>query len=102
MRFRGEAGLPDIFALNVEDHRNLGAPTEGLSISSDRLPVLCRAMLREEYWCRIEGDDFFIHFGYDFYMYLGASSPCEHSLDYARSLGLFPESLISPYHSIGG
>jgi hypothetical protein len=95
--FYSEAGQPDIFAIGVEDHKTRGAPPEGLLVSADRLPVLCRAMLREDYWLRIEGDDFFIHFGWDFYMYLGASTPCERSLDKARSLGLFPEPFVSPY-----
>jgi hypothetical protein len=95
--FYSEAGQPDIFAMGVEDHKARGAPPEGSLVSADRLPVLCRAMLREEYWLRIEGDDFFIHFGRDFYMYLGAPTPCERSLNKARSLGLFPEPFVSPY-----
>jgi hypothetical protein len=96
--FHREAGLPDIFAIGVEDHRLKGAPAEGTLISAELLPTLCRAMLRERYWCRIVGEDFFIHFGYDFYMYLGAATPCEQALGYARSRGLFPEPFISPYH----
>jgi hypothetical protein len=96
--FHREAGLPDIFAIGVEDSKSHGAPTEGSLIPADGLPIFCRAMLRDEYWFRIEGGDFFIHFGWDFYMYLGASTPCERSLEHARSLGLFPEPFISPYH----
>lgn len=95
--FFSEAGHPDIFAMGVEDCKKRGAPPDGSMVSLDLLPVLCRAMLREEYWLRIEGADFFIHFGWDFYMYLGASTPCERSLNRARSLGLFPEPFLSPY-----
>ncbi len=98
MDFYREAGLPDIFAVGVGDHKMKGVPTEGSLIPADGLPILCRAMLREEYWCRIEGDAFFIHFGWDFNMYLGALTLCERTLGHARSRGLFPELFISPYH----
>lgn len=96
--FHRETGFPDVFAFGIEDHRKNGAPAEGSLILPDRLPALCRAILREEYWCRIESDKFFIHFGWDFYMYLGAQIPCERALGHARSRGLFPEPFASPYH----
>ena len=96
--FYREAGLPDIFAIGVADHRRQGAPPEGSLILPQDLAKLCRAMLREEYGCRIEGGDFFIHFGWDFYMYIGTSAPCEGALNFAASIGLFPEPFISPYH----
>ncbi len=98
-RFHLESGLPAIRAVSVEGHGDRGAPCEAEVILSERLPAICRAMLREEYWCRIEGDGFFIHFGWDFYMYVGAPNPCEAALEYARSLNLFPEVFTSPYHS---
>lgn len=99
VRFHADAGQPDIFAISVEDNRRLGAPAEGSLITVDQLPALCRAMIREDYWCRIEGRDFFIHFGYDFYMYIGTCAATEQTLGFARSLGLFPEPFVSPYHS---
>jgi len=98
LHFHDEAGQPNVFAVGVEDHKNLGAPMEGALIPRELLPEICRAMLREEYWCRIEGGDFFIHFGWDYYMYVGASTPCPASLAQAQDLHLFPEPLISPYH----
>lgn len=98
MAFYKEAGQPDVVVFGVEDNKDRGAPANGWLIPIDQLPVLCRALLREEYWCRIEGDDFFIHFGWDFQMYLGASTPCLRSLEFARSLGLFPEPVVSPHH----
>lgn len=59
--FHREAGLPDVYATGVEDHGLKGAPAEGALISADRLPILCRSMLREEYRCRITGgNSFFI------------------------------------------
>jgi len=61
---------------------------------------LVRLMLRGDGgWCVLEaGDEFFVHVGYDQYMYIGADRPCEHAVAGARALGLFPEPIPdSPY-----
>lgn len=98
VRFHAEAGQPEVFAINVEDHRKLGAPTEGSLISSHQLPMVCRAVLLGDYWCKIEGCDFFIHFGWDFHMYIGTCTSAEQALNFAQSKGLFTEPFVSPYH----
>jgi hypothetical protein len=48
-RFHLESGLPAIRAVSVEGHRDRGAPREAEVILPERLPAICRAMLREEY-----------------------------------------------------
>ncbi|WP_435127436.1 S1 RNA-binding domain-containing protein [Actinacidiphila sp. bgisy144] len=61
---------------------------------------LVRAMLRDNgAWCRLEDEgEFTVHVGWDQYLYLGSSRPCEAALTRARALGLFPERLdASPY-----
>ncbi|MCX5112680.1 S1 RNA-binding domain-containing protein [Streptomyces sp. NBC_00378] len=61
---------------------------------------LVRAMLRDNgAWCRLEVDGVFsVHVGWDQYVYVGSSRPCEAALARTRSLGLFPERLdASPY-----
>lgn len=61
---------------------------------------LVRAMLRDHgAWCRLEAEGAFaVHVGWDQYVYVGSSRPCEVALAHARSLGLFPERLdASPY-----
>ncbi|WRZ44990.1 S1 RNA-binding domain-containing protein [Streptomyces sp. NBC_00151] len=61
---------------------------------------LVRAMLRDNgAWCRLEAEGAFsVHVGWDQYLYVGSSQPCEAALACARSLGLFPERLdASPY-----
>ncbi|MGJ5748752.1 small subunit ribosomal protein S1 [Streptomyces puniciscabiei] len=59
-----------------------------------------RAMLRGNgAWCRLEVEGAFaVHVGWDQYLYVGSSSPCDVALNRTRSLGLFPERLhASPY-----
>ena len=61
---------------------------------------LVRAMLRDNgAWCRLEAEGAFtVHVGWDQYLYVGSSRPCEAALASTRSLGLFPERLDgSPY-----
>jgi small subunit ribosomal protein S1 len=44
-------------------------------------------------WCRLEvGGRFAVHVGWDQYVYIGSSEPCEQALAYTRALGLFPET----------
>ncbi|MFF3242915.1 S1 RNA-binding domain-containing protein [Streptomyces sp. NPDC002870] len=61
---------------------------------------LLRAMLRDNgAWCRLEVQDkFFVHVGWDQYVYVGSTKPCQRAVAYARELGLFAERLdASPY-----
>lgn len=61
---------------------------------------LLRAMLRDNgAWCRLEVQNkFFVHVGWDQYVYVGSTKPCQRAVAYARELGLFAERLdASPY-----
>lgn len=61
---------------------------------------LVRAMLRDDgAYCRLEVEGTFaVHVGWDQYLYLGSSLPCETALVRTRALGLFPERMAaSPY-----
>lgn len=61
---------------------------------------LVRAMLRDNgAWCRLEVEGTFaVHVGWDQYVYVGSSRPCDGALAGTRALGLFPERLdASPY-----
>ncbi|MGI5170988.1 RNA-binding protein [Spirillospora sp. CA-253888] len=61
---------------------------------------LVRFMLRENgVWCRLAVEErFFVHVGYDQYVYVGSDLPCEGAQARAHRLGLFAEPLAaSPY-----
>ncbi|MFE5326142.1 RNA-binding protein [Embleya sp. NPDC056575] len=63
---------------------------------------LVRAMLRGDgVWCRLEVEGAFtVHVGWDQYVYIGSSEPCEEALVRTREFGLFPERLdASPYQA---
>lgn len=63
----------------------------------DRLGEVIRRAQREEIYCRLEGSDCFIHFGWDYYMYIGVPHPCPMARARAGELGLFVEACVSPY-----
>lgn len=55
------------------------------------------ACLREQCWMKLTARDFFIHFGYDCYMYIGTSLPGERVAQIAAAHGLYCEQYSSPY-----
>ncbi len=71
----------------------------GQVIDFAEITTVCRLALRELIWCRLEWSGlFFVHFGYDYYVYIGSAMPSEDAIVHAESLGLFVESFQSPYH----
>jgi hypothetical protein len=88
-------GLNDILA----EGRLLQA---GDRISGDELDRALRLTLRSLQGFQFEDPDrFFIHIGYDYYMYIGSFHPCPRSIEFTRNLGLFVEVFNSPYSSDG-
>ncbi len=70
---------------------------EGMTIDIRNLPEVVRLILQEKVWCRLISQKTFLHFGYDYYMFVGVSLECPKSKQLARNLGLFVESFKSPY-----
>ncbi len=67
--------------------------------SQEEVLLVARGCLREEFWCKLVSKDFFVHFGYDYYMYIGANIEEDHMSEIARENGLFSELIQqSPYY----
>jgi hypothetical protein len=115
LRFLAEAGLDSLKVTSLEK-RNLSGVEEwcladvpfnpnlveeGMNASGGVLESVCRLVLREAIWCRLESEEgFHIHFGWDYYMYVGSPAPSEKSMLYGRQQGLFIEAMPSPYLSV--
>ena len=70
---------------------------DGAEISGEIIEGAVRLNLREIIWCRLHGDNgVYIHFGYDYYMYIGIES----NSFYLPLLpeGIFVETIESPYY----
>lgn len=55
------------------------------------------ACLREQCWLKLTAKDFFIHFGYDYNMYVGSTLPTVLVKQIAAKHGLYCELFKSPY-----
>lgn len=70
-------------------------------VAIEELADLVRKNLRGVLYCKIEGENnFYIHFGYDFYMYIGSEFSCESAIKLVEESGLFVEEIVSPYLDI--
>lgn len=70
------------------------------SISDKLIEDTCRFVLREFIWCRLESETgFYIHFGYDYYMYIGSSVRSNQAIVFGKENNLFIEEMVSPYIS---
>jgi hypothetical protein len=98
LRFVRESGQTSLAVCGLENKRRcqLGF-AEGSPLGLDELGSVIRRVLREECWCRLEGPAGFLHFGWDYYMYVGVPRPCPESQELAKRVGLFVEECPSPY-----
>ncbi|MCI5815742.1 hypothetical protein [Ruminococcus sp.] len=75
---------------------NLRFPTSIFSVQDIRQVIT--ACLREQCWLKLVSKDFFIHFGYDYYMYIGTVLSSELVAEIVERHGLFCEEHPSPYN----
>ncbi|AIQ14932.1 hypothetical protein [Paenibacillus durus] len=67
-------------------------------IQSPEIEQITRLILREDIWCKFKySSDFYVHFGYDYYMYLGGTKDCSKAIEEITHSGLFVEPYESPY-----
>ncbi len=60
----------------------------------ENISILARLILREVLWCKLEHPSMFVHFGYDYYMYVG----CNKKIGENRYIeGMYIEPFRSPY-----
>jgi len=96
--FLAEDRAPELRVVGLEIRGDRPtAPVEGSHVARGAFAGVCQSILRDEFWCKLEADGRFVHFGWDFYMYVGVLNPCERAIVRAKSLGLFVETFESPY-----
>ena len=84
--------LTDRLVATSAEYRN--QVWDGCLFSHENVESCVRLTLREVIWCKLIGkNDFFVHFGYDYYMYIGGID-----LDgWAPPPHMFCEEYNSPY-----
>jgi hypothetical protein len=98
LAFMGEAGLASLAVDSLENHRGHERTfEEGIVLPLEQVGDVIRRVLREEFWCRLEGQGGFIHLGWDYYMYIGVPHSCPRARMRTIELGLYVEEFSSPY-----
>ncbi|MDT8903389.1 hypothetical protein [Anaeroselena agilis] len=95
---KGSAPKP-VQELYSTEMSNLYATVRNHSVLSLKdVQLMARLVLREDLWCKLESvDNMFVHFGYDYYMYIGCIKTCEDAINKIMQKGLFVEKHESPY-----
>ena len=94
--FLRESGESSMRVAGIEKRGRLVDFDNGSVLQLERIGEIIRPTLREEIYCRLEGNDSFIHFGWDFYMYIGVPHRCPGAEARAAELGLHVEECASP------
>ncbi len=97
LAFLREAGVTVLTVEGLESYESPPPVAEGSSLGLSEAAEVIRRVLREEFWCRLEGPAAFVHLGYDYYMYVGVPRPCPEAERLAHRVGLYVEAFRSPY-----
>ncbi|CAG9621556.1 DUF7683 domain-containing protein [Sutcliffiella rhizosphaerae] len=67
-------------------------------VNRNEIRQICKMILRDFIFCQFYNEDkFFVHFGWDYYMYIGSYVKCLPAIEFAVNNDLFVESMKSPY-----
>ena len=108
--FMAEMGLNRVYVMALEqwsdEVRNQNAKEFlskiwiGKAVTVQEVRELAKLTLRNAIWCKLGyKKQFFIQFGYDYYMYIGANEECAKAKEIVKETGLFIEDFKSPYLS---
>ena len=81
----------------LEDYKHVCQFTPKQKVYLCEILNISQDCLREKYWCRLESDKMFIHFGYDYYMYIGSNLTYDEMKKIVDEQGLYIEKRKSPY-----
>jgi hypothetical protein len=100
--FLGEAEIPTLRIRDLELHKLSGATAKGWrenqSLHRSDVRRFATMVLRNKLWARLEAPRrAFVHFGYEYYMYIGTSKKVPNAVAATTASGLFAETIRSPY-----
>lgn len=95
------AGVQSLTVEEVEYHQPDPAPMQaGQVVPIEHLAEVLRPVLREEAWCRLEGQGAFVHVGYDYYLWIGVPTFDESLRTAALARGLWLEDDDDPWGGV--
>ena len=104
LAFLGESAVESLVIRSLENQGNYANSelllADGRECSPLEISDIVRLNLRSSIWCRLVGKNAFLHFGYDYYMYVGVPMPCATAIEFATRCGVFVEPFESPYFKV--
>jgi hypothetical protein len=99
--FLNEAKIESLVLRGLENHTNTQLPQFVQPNAVLEIPEcvqFARIVLREQAWGRlVNPKKAYVHFGYDYYMYIGLPKRCIAAESQSQKSGLFVEPFRSPY-----
>ena len=89
----------DIKALTINqlENRNRLKWSNKQLLNISQIKLFVKDCLREKCWGKLETNNFYIHFGYDYYMYIGTNIERNIIQEIALKFELYVEDYKSPY-----
>lgn len=98
--FLKESGSQSVAVRQLEDTqgeaKNLSV-REGCILDHEQAASLMRLVLRGLAWCKLESENGYVHFGWDYYMFIAVPIRCDSSREFASRQGLHVENCPSPH-----
>jgi len=63
----------------------------GLLLNKEQIKIVSSMILRENLWCKLKTNNLYVHFGYDYYMYVESARECTAAVQSIEESGLFVE-----------
>ncbi len=95
--FCEQLNVNSLTVVGLEDYNCLCDFYNGQEVRLNDILQISQDCLREKYWCKLESKNFFIHFGYDYYLYVGSSLTYENVKKITDCYNLHIEPIPSPY-----
>jgi hypothetical protein len=93
-----EAEVVEVNLVGFDSNSRAIPYKEGETLRTELLERVIQQILRNQLWCRIESGENYIHFGWDYSMYIGVSINTPAVITTAIERGLYVENFKSPYH----
>jgi len=102
LAFLSEAGISTLSVANLENPQQVALPfVVGAQLQAAELRTAFQLVLREVCWCRfLHPNGAFVHFGYDYYIYVATPHECLEAKRLATTGNLFVEPFHSPYKDL--
>lgn len=98
--FLKESGVQSLHIYGLKYYDSIGQFREGDVVNVNEIRPLLKSVLRCEMFAQFESRNCYIHFGMDYYMFIGVEEECHKSKEMASRLGLYVERSRSPYEHL--